>query len=65
MAATGTAAARAESVPAGSAAVSEKFRRITRRAKPAVRRFRLPFAQGTADPAKVGKHRVLIGLLPG
>ena len=44
MAATGAAAAGNERVPAHAAAVGEKFRIITRRAKPVVRWFRMPFA---------------------
>ena len=65
MAAAGTAPACIESVPTGSAAVSEKFRRFTLRTKPAVRRIRLPFAQGAADTAKVRKLRFLFGLFSG
>ena len=55
MAATRTAPARNKCIPAGAAAAGEKLRIITRRAKPAVRRFGLPFAQRTADAAEIGQ----------
>ena len=57
MAAAGAAAARRESVPARTAAIFEEFRIVTGRAKPAVRRFRLPFAQRAADAAEIRTGR--------
>jgi hypothetical protein len=59
MAATGTAAAGTEGIPTGAAAVVKIFRMSARRAKPAMRRLRLPFAQRAANTAEIG---IVLGL---
>ena len=53
MAAAGAATTRRESVPTRAAAISEIFRMTTTRAEPAVRRFRLPFAERAADASEI------------
>lgn len=63
MAAAGTKTARGECIPAGAATIGEKFRIAARRAEPAMRRLRLPFAQRAANAVEVGEISFLLGFL--
>jgi hypothetical protein len=62
MVATRTAATGRESVPARSAPCIEIFGMTAACAKPAVRRFGLPLADWTANPAKVDGVCLSLGL---
>jgi len=59
MLASRTAAAGTEGIPTGAAAVVKIFRMSARRAKPAMRRLGLPFAQRAANAAEIG---IVLGL---
>jgi len=65
MAAAGTKTARGEGIPAGAAAIGEKFRIAARRAEPAMRRLGLPFAQRAADAVEVGMRCLVRDILDG
>jgi hypothetical protein len=56
MSTAGTAPTRAERIPTRAASIGKKFGIIAWRAKPTVRRFRLPFAQRTADAIEIGSR---------
>ncbi len=53
MVAAGAAATRAEGIPTLATAIGKIFRMTTRPAEPAVRRFRLPFAEGAANASEI------------